>query len=56
MAKSTRKRLKGRISAEKAKKSRKTAKGQLKVAEYIDYLSELHKLQGELLAQLKKEI
>jgi hypothetical protein len=59
MAKSTRKKLKGGVSAEKARKSGKTAKGRLKVAEYAEYidcLSELHKLQGVLLAQLKKEI
>jgi hypothetical protein len=56
MAKSTRKKLKGGVSAEKARKSGKTAKGRLKVADYIDCLSELHKLQGVLLAQLKKEI
>jgi hypothetical protein len=56
MAKSTRKKLKGGVSAEKTRKSGKTAKGRLKVAEYIDCLSELHKLQGVLLAQLKKEI
>jgi len=56
MAKSTRKKLKGGVSAEKARKSGKTAKGQPNVVEYIDCLSELHKLQGVLLAQLKKKI
>ena len=50
------KNLKGGVSAEKARKSGKTAKGRLKVAEYINCLSELHELQGVLFAQLKKEI
>jgi hypothetical protein len=52
MAKSSRKKLKGGVSAEKTKKSRKSAK----IVECIDCLSELHKLQSVLLAQLKKEI
>jgi len=53
MAKSTRKRTKGTISA---KKLRKTTKGKTKAAECIDCLLELHKLQGVLLAQLHKEV
>lgn len=53
MAKSTRRGTKGRISA---KKSKKTSKGQTKAAEYLDCLLELHKLQGVLLAQLRKEV
>jgi len=50
MAKSTRKKTKGAIS------SKKTTKAQTKVAEYLDCLLELHKLQGVLLAQLHKEV
>ena len=53
MAKSTRRGTKGRISA---KKSKKTSKGQTKAAEYLDCLLELHKLQGVLLVQLRKEV
>lgn len=53
MAKSTRKKTKGTISR---KKSRKTTKGKTNVAECIDCLLELHKLQGVLLAQLHKEL
>ena len=56
MAKSTRKKAKGAISAKKPKKSKKATKGQAKAAEYIDCLLELHKLQGVLLKQLTKEI
>ena len=55
MAKSTRKRAKGTIPVKKTEKS-KTRKGQIRAAEYIDCLLELHKLQGELLSQLAKEI
>ena len=53
MVKPTSKRTKGLVSA---KKSKKTAKGQRKAAEYLDCLLELHKLQGVLLAQLRKEV
>jgi len=53
MAKSTRKKTKGAISAQKAGK---TAAAQTKAGEYISCLLELHKLQGILLAQLHKEI
>jgi len=56
MAKSTRKKAKGVISAKKVKKSKKATKGQTKTVEYIDCLLELHKLQGGLLKQLAKEI
>lgn len=38
----------------KVKKS-KTTKSKTKIEEYLDCLLELHKLQGVLLAQLKKE-
>ncbi len=55
MAKSTRKRAKGTIPVKKTKKS-KTRKGQIRATECIDCLLELHKLQGELLSQLAKEI
>jgi len=47
MTKSTRK---------KAKKTKKTAKGQTKAAEYVSCLLELHKLQGVLLNQLEKAV
>jgi len=50
MAKSTRKK------AIPAKKSKKMAAGQTKAAEYVSNLLKLHKLQGTLLARLKKEI
>ena len=53
MAKYVRKRAKRAISAKKAKK---TAQRQTKAAEYLSCLLELHKLQGVLLAQLRKEI
>ena len=53
MAKSTRKRVKGTISAKKIKR---TTKAKTRAVECIDCLLELHKLQGELLAQLAKEI
>ena len=53
MAKSIKKRVKGTIPA---KKSKKTAKGQTKAAEYISCLLELHKLQGILLTHLEREV
>jgi len=53
MVKPTRKRTKGLVSA---RKSKKTTKDQRKAAEYLDCLLELHKLQGLLLAQLRKEV
>ena len=56
MAKSTREKTKSAISARKAKKPKKTTKGQTKAAEYVNCLLELHKLQGVLLAQLRKEV
>lgn len=56
MTKSTRKRTKGAIQTKKVKKSKKTAEGQTKAAEYVSNLLELHKLQGVLLTQLDKEV
>ena len=56
MAKSTRKKIKGVISAKKVKRSKKATKGQTKATEYIDCLWELHKLQGVLLKQLAREM
>jgi len=53
MAKSARKKAKTAITA---KKSRKAGAEQSKVAEYVGCLLELHKLQGLLLSQLRKEI
>jgi len=53
MVKPTKKTAKGLV---RAKKSKKAPRGQTKIAEYIDYLWELHKLQGELLTDLEKEI
>jgi len=53
MAKSTRKNIKRTISA---KKTKKTAVRRKKAAELISSLLELHKLQGVLLTQLRKEI
>jgi len=53
MAKSTRKNTKRTISA---KKTKKTAVRRKKAAELISSLLELHKLQGVLLTQLRKEI
>ncbi len=51
MAKSARKRT---VSTKKSKKT--TAKGQSRAAKSVDCLLELHKLQGVLLAQLRKEV
>lgn len=56
MAKSARKKTKGTRLAKEMKKAKKTAKGQTKAAEYVGCLLELHKLQGVLLTQLKREI
>ncbi len=53
MAKSARKKTKKAIPA---KKSKKIVAGQTKAAEYVSNLLELHKLQGTLLTQLKKEV
>ncbi len=49
MAKST-----GKKKVKKSKLAR-TKKSQARAEEYLDCLAELHKLQGVLLAQLKKE-
>jgi hypothetical protein len=51
MAKSRRKIAKGIIQA---KDYQKTAEGRKKPADYINYLCELHKLQGVLLTELRK--
>jgi hypothetical protein len=57
MTKSTRKKVKETTTLmKKAKKTKKTAKGQTKTAEYVSCLLELHKLQGVLLKQLEKEV
>ncbi len=59
MTKSTRKKIKGtRLvkGAKGAERVRKTAKSQTKAAEYVGSLLELHKLQGTLLGQLRREI
>lgn len=53
MPKSTRKKTKG---ATPTKKTRKTSKNQRKAPEYVNHLLKLHKLQGILLVQLKKEV
>jgi hypothetical protein len=53
MAKSAKKKAKKAIFA---KKSKKMTAGQTKAAEYVSNLLKLHKLQGTLLARLKKEI
>ncbi|MHC4115264.1 MAG: hypothetical protein ACYSSL_08100 [Planctomycetota bacterium] len=53
MAKLTGKKTQGKITT---KRTKKTSKGQRGLAENIDCLLELHKLQGVLLAQLRKEI
>jgi hypothetical protein len=53
MAKSTRKNTKRTISA---KKTKKTVIRRKKADELISSLLELHKLQGVLLTQLRKEI
>jgi len=53
MVKSTSKKAKGTVST---KKKKKTARGRKKMAEYIDCLAELNKLQAELLAQMQKEL
>jgi len=50
MAKTSEKKTKKQVS------TKKTAKKQAKIAENVDCLIELHKLQGILLAQLRKEI
>jgi len=50
MAKSVRKKTTS------SKKTKKIAKKQSRAAEDVDCLLELHKLQGVLLAQLRKEI
>ncbi len=52
MAKSTRKRAKSKITTKKAKKVTTSQR----VAEHVDYLLELHRLQGLLLTRLRKEI
>ena len=57
MTKSTRKKAKETTTLmKKAKKTKKTAKGQTKAAEYVSCLLELHKLQGVLLNQLEKAV
>jgi hypothetical protein len=60
VTKSARKKTKGAMptmkGAKEAKKSKKTTKGQTKAAEYVGCLLELHKLQGVLLARLRREI
>lgn len=59
MAKSARKKTKGARPAKGAKeekKPKKAAKGQTKAAEYVGNLLELHKLQGALLTQLRREV
>ncbi len=53
MAKSTRRKTKKPVLA---KRTKKTAKGQAKAAEYVSNLLELHKWQGTLLTKLDKEI
>jgi hypothetical protein len=53
MAKLTGKKTQGKISSKRVKK---TSKSQPRLAENVDCLLELHKLQGVLLAQLRKEI
>ena len=40
----------------KAVPTKKSVKGQTKPAEYVQYLLELHKLQGTLLVKLQKEL
>jgi len=54
MAKSTRRTAK--TAVKKAKQTKKTAKRQTRVSESLDCLVELHKLQGVMLAQLRKDI
>ena len=53
MAKSARRKTKRALSATKVKKA---GGGQTRAAEYVDYLLELHKLQGILLTHLNKEV
>ncbi len=53
MAEFTEKKTRGKILSKRVKK---TSKSQPRLAENIDCLLELHKLQGVLLAQLRKEI
>ena len=43
-------------SAKRKTKTAKRAKNKWKTAEYVDHLLKLHKLQGELLRRLRKEI
>ena len=52
MAKSARK----KAAPTSAKKGRRTKKGQVKAAEYVRHLLELHKLQSILLTKLDKEL
>lgn len=56
MAKSTRKKAKRVVSPKIPKKLKKTTKGETKLSENVECLLELHKLQGVLLTQLRKEI
>ncbi len=59
MAKTKRKKQKGKSVAKEAgktNKSKKTTTGQTKAAEYVSNLLKLHKLQGVLLARLSKEV
>ena len=53
MAKSPREKTKGMASPKKAKRAAKARAG---IAENVDCLLELHKLQGVLLTRLRKEI
>ena len=56
MTKSARKKPKGTTPVKKAKKTKKTARGQTKAAEYVSCLLELYNLQGVLLTRLRREI
>ena len=64
MAKSARKKVKSVVSAKSSVKTKKSRTGSYrketnkseKIAEYTGCLLELHKLQGTLLAGLKKQI
>ena len=53
MAKSRKKKIKAKQSQRKAKPQKP---GKTKAAESVDHLTELHKLQGTLLTQLKKQV
>ena len=53
MAKTSGKKVKKQVIA---KKTEKAVKSQTRIAENVDCLLELHKLQGVLLTQLRKEI